>query len=339
MAQYPMKHTDAYLKNVIAPRMQRGETNLINELTESRYHAFSDQQPPPRLDQVADIFKSVPGPTPLPYAQAILPLVEVLDVDTLSRAKQLVQSRQFQNVCILNMANEFNCGGGAFQVVGAQEESLFRMSTLSLALYKHRSPQQDSYRPWDFGRRVLGAASSDPSQVFYPFTKFGVVYTKKVEVFALDDVMLPPDQVFTVSAISAAAQDLRPPKNSMPGVPPLPFDRNVALSKIRAVLFTAALHRADALVLGALGCGVFKNEPNEVAALFRQALEELAASFGPGGQFPFKKVDFAILKSAKNIDAFRACLLRPYQCVVVRRSYDEKRCRWFDSLCSSDLVL
>ncbi len=56
------------------------------------------------------------------------------------------------------------------------------------------------------------------------------------------------------------------------------------------VLETAVAHGYRRLVLGAWGCGVFRNDPAEVAGAFRSLL-------GPGGRFAaaFERVTFGIL--------------------------------------------
>jgi uncharacterized protein (TIGR02452 family) len=44
-------------------------------------------------------------------------------------------------------------------------------------------------------------------------------------------------------------------------------------SRILKVLAVGAHHRHDGLVLGAWGCGAFGNDANEIAGLFREALD------------------------------------------------------------------
>ncbi len=63
--------------------------------------------------------------------------------------------------------------------------------------------------------------------------------------------------------------------------------------RIDKVLAVAAHHGHDALVLGAWGCGVFRNDPTEVAGLFGEALE---------GRFAgaFARVVFAVLDSSEE---------------------------------------
>ena len=52
-------------------------------------------------------------------------------------------------------------------------------------------------------------------------------------------------------------------------------------------------------MLGALGCGAFRNDPDEVCAVFRELLQ-------PGGEFgsTFSAVIFAVIKSGRNLRAF-----------------------------------
>jgi uncharacterized protein (TIGR02452 family) len=73
--------------------------------------------------------------------------------------------------------------------------------------------------------------------------------------------------------------------------------------RIEHFLSIAAEQGCDALVLGAWGCGVFGNDPNEVAAAFAEHLQK-------SGCFAqqFKQVSFSIPfnpKAADNTNAFR----------------------------------
>ena len=70
------------------------------------------------------------------------------------------------------------------------------------------------------------------------------------------------------------------------------------------VLAVAAHHGRRTLVLGAWGCGVFRNDPTHVAAAFQRNL-------GAGAPFSgvFDRVVFAVLDKASgspNLSAFRA---------------------------------
>ena len=66
--------------------------------------------------------------------------------------------------------------------------------------------------------------------------------------------------------------------------------------RVRAVMSIAADNGVDHLVLGAFGCGVFKNDPGHVAGLFKTWLADY-----PGR---FEKVVFAIPAGGANHEAF-----------------------------------
>merc|ERR1719162_1326832 len=68
---------------------------------------------------------------------------------------------------------------------------------------------------------------------------------------------------------------------------------------MRSVLHEALSHGHDAVVLGALGSGAFKNEPSAIAALFADLLKN---EFD--GQFAVAA--FAVIFSQRNLEAFEA---------------------------------
>ena len=49
--------------------------------------------------------------------------------------------------------------------------------------------------------------------------------------------------------------------------------RNIMSERIKRVLYVFKAHKHDTLLLGAFGCGVFKNNPYDVALIFREQLE------------------------------------------------------------------
>ena len=54
------------------------------------------------------------------------------------------------------------------------------------------------------------------------------------------------------------------------------------------MLSVGLLHRHDAIVLGAWGCGAFGNDPSLIAGLFKESIEKDV----PGG---YRKIVFAIV--------------------------------------------
>ena len=70
------------------------------------------------------------------------------------------------------------------------------------------------------------------------------------------------------------------------------LDREIALDKIRQILKIGIENNHDSLVLGAWGCGIFHNPPEDIAKLFKQVLNE------PGIKDYYKIVRFAILEDS-----------------------------------------
>lgn len=69
--------------------------------------------------------------------------------------------------------------------------------------------------------------------------------------------------------------------------------------RIRFVIAVAALNKPDTLILGAYGCGVFGQNPFEVAKVFKEIFDEYPHMFN--------RIVFAIPnKNSKNYEAFKA---------------------------------
>lgn len=71
---------------------------------------------------------------------------------------------------------------------------------------------------------------------------------------------------------------------------------DVMAHRVRTVLDIAADNEVDILIAGAFGCGVFANDPYDVADVFKSWLEE-----NPG---VFRKIVFGIPSGGANFDAF-----------------------------------
>jgi uncharacterized protein (TIGR02452 family) len=73
--------------------------------------------------------------------------------------------------------------------------------------------------------------------------------------------------------------------------------RSTMAARVDRVLAIAASKGHDALILGAWGCGVFRNDPQEIAELFRDALA------GPYGGV-FSRIVFAIINRSAEQSPF-----------------------------------
>jgi uncharacterized protein (TIGR02452 family) len=70
--------------------------------------------------------------------------------------------------------------------------------------------------------------------------------------------------------------------------------------RARMVLAVAAAHRCEALVLGAWGCGVFRNDPATIAQIFREVLNE------PHFEGKFAHIEFAIYDASPEPTTYQA---------------------------------
>jgi len=197
-------------------------------------------------------------------------------------------------IAVMNFANAFYAGGGVKNGSSAQEEALCRTSTLYPLI--HRVTLRDSFYKHHKDMNTPKASDS-------------LIYTEGVIICKSDTDLperLPKDEWVTVDVITIAAPDLRQSPN-------VHFDLvNGGTSMNNAELFgyhvkraihmltCAAAKRADVLVLGAFGCGAFRNNPEVVARAYKVALHE----------FPkvFSKIEFAVYCSpgnSTNYDVFK----------------------------------
>lgn len=200
-------------------------------------------------------------------------IVEVLNMDCLDAVELLY--KKGCHPALLNMASRRNPGGGVATGAGAQEETLFRRTNLFRSLYQF-VPYAEQY-------------GIKPSKHQYPLDKnYGGIYTPGVICFreseqkgyALKDM---PDNF---SVITVAGMNH----------PDLTTDGKIAdyhiepiKNKIRTIFRLGLLHGHDALVLGALGCGAFRNPPRHVARLFHDVMDE------PEFKNKYCRIIFAIL--------------------------------------------
>ena len=165
---------------------------------------------------------------------------------------------QGYRVAVLNMANRQNPGGGVYSGAGAQEENLFRRTNLFQSLYLF-APYAEDY-------------GITPSAQGYPLDRnYGGIYSPSVTVFrGLEKDGYPLlDAPFSVDVISVAGMN-RPQLNHEGMI----ADNLVegVKNKMRTIFDIALLNGNDCLILGALGCGAFRNPPKHISRLFHELL-------------------------------------------------------------------
>lgn len=198
---------------------------------------------------------------------------EVFNETTLSAASRLAQSDDLNPLC-LNFASAKNPGGGFLGGSEAQEESLARSTGIYPTLTKW--PEHYAYH-----RKNLNTLYSDR-----------MIYSPNVPVFLDDDSNLL-DEHYLTSFVTSPAVNLGALKRNQPS--DVQEINEVMLERMNKLLAIAVANGHNSLILGAWGCGVFRNDPSNIASLFGQHL--LA-----GGKYHnvFKKVVFAVLDNTKD---------------------------------------
>jgi uncharacterized protein (TIGR02452 family) len=155
----------------------------------------------------------------------------------------------------------------------AQEESLFRRTNLFRSMYQF-TPYAEEY-------------GLKRSRYQYPLDRRnGGVYTPDATVIRDTRLRLLAEP-YRLSFVAVPA--IAHPNVTRDG---LLTDEMADLTrqKMRTIFRIAAHHGHDALVLGAFGCGAFRNPPRHIALLFKEVMQETEFT----GRF--RKIVFAILE-------------------------------------------
>ncbi|MFF1477189.1 TIGR02452 family protein [Streptomyces sp. NPDC058301] len=221
------------------------------------------------------------GPDPVPVTPGTdrSSVCAVTGESSLEAARRLVGEGPGE-VAVLNFASARNPGGGFLNGAQAQEEALCRSSALYTTLlrapgfYEHHRADRD---------------------VFYTDR---VIHSPGVPVFR-DDRGRLLDEPFRVGFLTSPAPNAGVIRQRTPeAVDRIP---QALARRAERVLETAAVCGYRRLVLGAWGCGVFRNDPAGVAAAFH-------AHLTGEGRFArhFDEVVFAVLDRTADRVTLRA---------------------------------
>jgi hypothetical protein len=189
---------------------------------------------------------------------------------------------------VLNMANAYVPGGAYVEGAVAQEENMFRRTDCHFHIGEvEYDAESDCYRP------AMTSLLSAHDGVVYLDTQRPRVCIRRPEDRSRTDLgyaWLPDDQVFHFFELRAAAQDLRDGST---------FEPSDARRRISAQLNTLRDHGIGHVVLGAFGCGAFRNPAHYVAQIYREeimarlanfaviAFAVFSAGYGPDNYTPF----------------------------------------------------
>lgn len=203
--------------------------------------------------------------------------IEVVNETTLSGLSRIHDS-PLGPVAILNFASAKNPGGGFLNGSEAQEESLARSSALYSSLLQ-----------------VFHFYESHRNSPSYLYSD-SMILSPECPVFRNDDgkLLLKPQMASFITSPApnyGAAADNR--SIELPLIPKVLHDRS------ELVLSLAMAHGYSQIILGAWGCGVFRNDPNVVAMAFASHL--LGRWSGR-----FRRILFSVLDSSTSKETFTA---------------------------------
>ena len=227
-------------------------------------------------------------------------IIKVTNRDTFTAAKEyanIINSANEGFVGVLNFASSTNPGGGVTKGSTAQEECLCRCSNLYLTLYQEKCIREY----YNVNKKYMSNLGSD-----------AIIYSRNVYVFKDKDYnMLPVKDRFYVDVLTCAAPNLREnPRNqynSDASEEKLTLTDeelyNIHVKRARNILNVAVKNEDDYLILGAFGCGAFRNNPEIVAKAYKDVLQDY--------MYCFKVIDFAIIdgKYSNNYEIFKRILL------------------------------
>jgi uncharacterized protein (TIGR02452 family) len=205
-----------------------------------------------------------------------------------------VYARQGKKVCVLNFASSTNPGGGVVNGSSAQEECICRCTTLY--------PCLNTDEMWsEFYKPHRKAAN--------PLYNNDCIYTPDVCVFKSGTnfpEILPKDEWWSVNILTCAAPNLRErPSNAMnphagdkaTKITPTELEK-LLTKRIRRIFEIAVTNGNEVLILGAFGCGAFRNPPEIVAKVFNTVMQDYLCYFDT--------IEYAVYHTEREVANFEA---------------------------------
>lgn len=264
------------------PRAQTGVNN--SQLIHHAPKKLQTTSPPNTLSNESDtsLLQTFRVDSPI---HSRLPRIRILKSDTFAAVASITTRSPSARVCALNMASALNPGGGVLHGAMAQEEALCMRSTLYASL----------------------------KEEYYRVPDDAAIYSPDVLAFRGEDLVeLPKAEWFFTDVISCAAlrqPDLVEVKTEGAGKGMMVYaeeqDREMMIVKIRLIFQIAKEKGVTHLVLGALGCGAYRNPPEQVAGLFRAVMLGGKRKEGVLEGSGLEEVVFAIFDEAANLRAFK----------------------------------
>ncbi len=206
--------------------------------------------------------------------------IEVTRERTVESAKNLHKIYPDKKIGILNFASAVNAGGGVVLGANAQEESICRCTTLYPCL-NTKELLRGYYNPHRTGLNIRYTDAC--------------IYTPDIIVMKSDAVRpenVPENEWYNIDVITCAAPNLSMAR--------IPQNELYEIHKKRGshILSIAVANEIDILVLGAFGCGAFRNNPETVSKAYVDILPDFMRYF--------TEIRFAVyyVNNSKNFDTF-----------------------------------
>lgn len=205
-----------------------------------------------------------------------------------------VYAKRGKKVCALNFASATNPGGGVVNGSSAQEECICRCTTLY--------PCLNTDTMWNAFYKPHRKAAN-------PLYNNDCIYTPDVCVFKSDTnfpEILPEDEWWNVNILTCAAPNLRErPSNAMDPyagnqaakITPAELEK-LLTKRIRRVFESAAAYGNEVLILGAFGCGAFRNPPEIVAKVFNTVMQDYLSYFDT--------IEYAVYHTEREIENYKS---------------------------------
>lgn len=200
--------------------------------------------------------------------------IEVINSSTI---QAIVENRMYGKIGVLNFASANNPGGGFLGGASAQEESLARSSSLYASL-RNQMEMYEFNRKW--GKFIYSNYSIYSPDTLFWFDDEGESLNEKIKV-----------DVVTCPAPNKGAMIQHNREDELEQI------NHVFRKRIEFVFKIAYQNKIDVLILGAWGCGVFKNEVHEVAQYFKKIIDEKVVNC-------FSKIVFAVYDSSEERDKY-----------------------------------
>lgn len=173
----------------------------------------------------------------------------VENISTIDAIRKLILEGK-EKIGVLNFASAKNPGGGFLNGAKAQEESLAASSTLYRTLIVHEEYYRENRRCNSM--IYTNHAIYSPDVVFFRDGSFRLTEPVKASVLTLPAV--------NMGQVIQKGEDVETAKKAMK-------------QRMKLALAIFAKEGAKKLVLGAYGCGVFRNDPKDVAIWWKELLD------------------------------------------------------------------